>query len=407
MIFPDSKRTSGPAIERHKTVTDLRGITWNHSRAYPPLIATAQRFEELNPEVRIRWEKRSLHEFGHAGVVELSNTFDLLIVDHPWAGHALAHRALVPLGDRIDADLLADLRLNSVGASFSAYQYSGDLFALPIDVAAPAACYRPDLLNPMDVPRSWEQLLDLAREGRVIISGFHVDLLLHLVMIAATIDAANLFCHDSDQWAPPDVAARSVDLLRELCALIPDDCFARNPIATFEFMSREPLPKAGACYCPFAYIYSNYARRRFAANLLRFTNLVVFEDRGMLRSVLGGAGIALSPRCKHADIALRYMEYCTSADVQCGIYLEAGGQPAHRQAWIDSRANDLTNGFFRDTLASVENAYVRPRYDGFVNWQEGAGNALLELLRGSQSPKNTLARLDELFRQSGPQNALL
>ena len=56
----------------------LRGITWNHSRALPPLVASAQRFEEYHPNVRIVWEKRSLHEFGHASLAELAKVFDLL-----------------------------------------------------------------------------------------------------------------------------------------------------------------------------------------------------------------------------------------------------------------------------------------------------------------------------------------
>jgi multiple sugar transport system substrate-binding protein len=66
----------------------LRGITWNHSRALPPLVATAQRFEEQHPGVRIQWEKRSLHEFGHADLATLAHTFDLLVIDHPMVGDA-------------------------------------------------------------------------------------------------------------------------------------------------------------------------------------------------------------------------------------------------------------------------------------------------------------------------------
>lgn len=30
----------------------LRGITWNYSRALPPLVAAAQRFEEQHPQIR-------------------------------------------------------------------------------------------------------------------------------------------------------------------------------------------------------------------------------------------------------------------------------------------------------------------------------------------------------------------
>jgi multiple sugar transport system substrate-binding protein len=44
----------------------LTGIAWDHSRAFPPLVATAQRYEETHPGIRIDWQKRTLDEFGHA-----------------------------------------------------------------------------------------------------------------------------------------------------------------------------------------------------------------------------------------------------------------------------------------------------------------------------------------------------
>jgi len=48
--------------------TLLRGITWNHSRGFVSVVATAQRFSEMRPEVEIRWEKRSLQEFADAPI---------------------------------------------------------------------------------------------------------------------------------------------------------------------------------------------------------------------------------------------------------------------------------------------------------------------------------------------------
>ncbi|MGH8024221.1 MAG: carbohydrate ABC transporter substrate-binding protein, partial [Limisphaerales bacterium] len=59
----------------------LSGIAWDHSRAFPPLVATAQRFEELHPPTRIRWEKRTLDEFGHMSIDELAPKFDLIVID--------------------------------------------------------------------------------------------------------------------------------------------------------------------------------------------------------------------------------------------------------------------------------------------------------------------------------------
>ena len=39
---------------------ELHGMTWDHSRGYPCMVAVSQRYEELHPHVKIHWEKRSL-----------------------------------------------------------------------------------------------------------------------------------------------------------------------------------------------------------------------------------------------------------------------------------------------------------------------------------------------------------
>ncbi len=52
------------------TKTHLRGITWNHSRGYVSVVATAQRFCELHPQVAISWDKRSLQEFARRAYPE-------------------------------------------------------------------------------------------------------------------------------------------------------------------------------------------------------------------------------------------------------------------------------------------------------------------------------------------------
>ncbi len=64
----------------------LTGIAWDHSRAFPPLVATAQRYEEMHPGIRVHWQKRTLDEFGHKPIDQLVRHFDLVVIDHPWAG---------------------------------------------------------------------------------------------------------------------------------------------------------------------------------------------------------------------------------------------------------------------------------------------------------------------------------
>ena len=45
-------------------MTKLKGMTWDHSRGYDPMIATSKVFaKKYNNEVSIEWDKRSLQAF--------------------------------------------------------------------------------------------------------------------------------------------------------------------------------------------------------------------------------------------------------------------------------------------------------------------------------------------------------
>jgi multiple sugar transport system substrate-binding protein len=89
------------------------------------MVATAQRFLEMNPSVEVRWEKRSLQEFADYPVEKLVETFDLLVIDHPFSGYAAAHRVLLPLEEHFSNDFLAEQASESVGRSHKSYYYGG------------------------------------------------------------------------------------------------------------------------------------------------------------------------------------------------------------------------------------------------------------------------------------------
>jgi multiple sugar transport system substrate-binding protein len=73
-------------VSRSLKVTELRGITWEHSRGFDPKVATAREYERLHPNVRITWEQRSLQEFASGPVDDLAGRFDLVVIDHPHMG---------------------------------------------------------------------------------------------------------------------------------------------------------------------------------------------------------------------------------------------------------------------------------------------------------------------------------
>lgn len=373
----------------------LSGITWNHTRGFVPVVAAAQRFMDEHPQVTIEWQKRSLKDFGDFPIQKLAEHFDLLIIDHPFAGYAAAHPTLVPLDEHLPADYLADQAASSVGVSYPSYIEGGHLWALPVDAATPISGYRPDLLerHEAEIPETWEALIALARRGLVAVPAAAVDTLMNLYMLCVALGEEPFQGHDA--IASDTTAIGALELLGELVSAAGPENIDRNPIRTWEALTRTDR----YVYCPFAYGYSNYGRADFTGKRLRFGGLVSLNGT-RLRSTLGGTGLAISSRCADVETAVAYVAYCASPGCQTGLYTLSGGQPGHRAAWLDEGNNTLTNGFFRDTLATLDEAYLRPRYDGYIPFQDHAGDVVRDFLRDGGEERATLNRINELYRAS-------
>lgn len=378
-----------------KPVT-LRGITWNHSRALPPLAACAQRFEELHPGVEVSWRKRTLHQFGHSALKPLCRRYDLLIIDHPMLGDAHRDGLLLELDGILPGELLEELEQNSVGASFASYRYEGRLYALPVDAAAPAASYRPDLMARAgrQLPRTWADLLSLASSGLVVMPGFHADVFLNLM--ALCVSRGSAVPYSDSELFQSGIAGAALEQFRELALRLPSCVWDLNPTALYELMAASD----NYAYCPFAFTYSNYSRRDFAKNLLLFTNPVMLDEATPVRTILGGTGIAISRSCPHPELAAEFAAFVSAAKQQRSIYALSGGQPGHRSAWLDSTLNSITHGFFENTLDCMDRAHVRPRYPGYIALQGSAGPLVVDYLRHGGATAPVLDRIDALYRRS-------
>lgn len=369
----------------------LTGITWDHTRGFLPMVATAQRFSELHPGAEIAWRKRSLKAFGDQSLEELAPQFDLLVIDHPFIGLAAARGLLLPLDQHLSAAFLADQEANSVGGSYASYVWDGHLWALPIDAATPVSAWRPDLLD--RPPETWGELLTLARRGLVAVPAVKIDSLMHLYMLCIAHGEEPFQSHE--QVVSPEVGEAALELLRELLSLCDSACLQRNPIQTYELLTSTDE----VAFCPFGYGYSNYARSGYARHQLQFGGLVRFGER-TLRSTLGGTGLAISARCNHPEQALAYAQFVAAPATQRGLYLQAGGQPGHRTVWRDQAADALCGGFFGATLATLDDAFVRPRYAGYDAFQDHAADLVHAFLREGSESKDVIARMNRLYRES-------
>ena len=367
----------------------LRGITWNHSRGFVSVVATAQRFSEVYPEVEIVWEKRSLQEFADAPIEGLAEEFDLLVIDHPWAGFAAFSRVLLPLQDLIPAEFLRDQAAHSVGHSHTSYIFGDSQCALAIDAATPVASYRPDLLEKYELekPQTWRDLLSLARQGRVVMPGIPIDTLMNFYMLCATQGEPPFV---DDEWAvSDDMSVQALEQLRELASQCPKEIFDWNPIAVYEALSR----RDDFVYCPFAYGYSNYSRTGYSENVLIFDDMVDIEGHGRCRTTLGGTGLAISSGCQALDIARDYAMFTASAAIQRTLFFDNGGQPGHRSAWLDAEVNRRSNNYFLNTLPALDRAYLRPRFPGYLHFQDQAGAPIRQYCMEGGDARQVLSEL--------------
>lgn len=373
----------------------LKGITWNHTRGLLPMVATSQRFTELNPDVEISWEKRSLQEFADASIEDLAKRFDLLVIDHPWTGFGAHTNAILPLSDYLSPEYIKDQETNTVGSSYGSYVFSNKLWALPIDAATPVASARLDILEKqgLKVPQTYDDLLALAKKGLVAFAGIPVDVLMSFYMYCCSLGEAPF--QSQEKVISVETGTKALQLFRELAQLIDPANFNRNPIQVYEAM----VNSDEIAYCPFAYGYSNYSRMGYGENLLHFYDLVKLNNQPMISS-LGGTGLAVSSFSQHIPEAIKYAEFTGSSQVQQNIFADNGGQPGHLQAWKSDRINGITHDYFKNTLPALERAFLRPRYAGHMYFQDHAGDVVRDYLINGGNEESVLAELDALYVKS-------
>lgn len=360
------------------------------------MIATAQRFSELHPGVEITWEKRSLQQFADFSIEELALRFDLLVIDHPWAGFAAKKKSIVPLDDVLPKEFLSNQHQNSVGHSYESYSYDGHQWALPIDAATPVAASRADLLEKAraDLPHNFDQLLSLADKGLVAFAGISIDVLMSFYMFCSSLGEDP--CQQEGQIVSESVGINALKMFRELASRIDTANFHRNPIQIYEAMTQEDE----IAYCPFAYGYSNYSRNGYAPKLLHFHDMISLDGTSNMRSTLGGTGLAISANCSHLAIAADYARYVASEECQSSLYFANGGQPGHLSAWLNPEANRQTNNYFSKTLPALQRAFLRPRYFGHMYFQDHAGDIVRHYLMDGGNEKSVLHKMNVLYLES-------
>ena len=375
----------------------LRGITWEHTRGYAPLVATAKTYTEFHPEVSVGWEFRSYKSFGEEPLEAFADRYDLIVFDHPFTGEAAARGTLLPLDEHLPAEFLADQKTQSVGHSFASYTHAGHQVGLAIDAAVQLAVWRSDLLAAAGrtVPRTWGEAIALGEEtGRVRVPLAPMGAMGTLFSRCAGLGEPAAL--SPERFVSRDTGARALDTLARLFRLSGPESLGLGAVRLLTRLATTDE----LLYAPCQYGYNNFARDGVAPFRLSFGPIPQFDPARRGGANLGGAGIGIFAASPHRAAALDYLQWIVGATVQRTLYTHSGGQPGHRGAWLDDANNQITHRFFRDTLPEHDAAYCRPVHPGFPVFQSAGGQLLHCFLRGETPTLEVLSLFESLYRAS-------
>ncbi len=365
-ILPRAKWESETTVSKGV----LRGRTWDHPRGFDSLIACGDLIEERFG-VGVQWSARTLLQYGDQHVREFAPDHDLLVIDYPHVPDGVEDGSLLAFEDFVDRDTLGQLRRESAGPSHDSYVYRGKTWGLALDGATHVSVYRPDRID--GVPPFWDEVFKDARQSRILWGYKPVDAFSTFATVMAQKGQPIMA---TAPFIERDTASEVIEMLIELAGLVPDWCATANPIDVLEYLSGND----DYDYAINLYGYTNYSRPGFRKYLLTFDDVVSFDGRAT-GSQLGGAGIGVSSATKDPELAFAVAVYLASPEAQNGPYTERGGQPGNLRAWLSPRMNALTGNFFRNTLRSMEGAWVRPPLPGWPDFQFSVSQVLNRVFR--------------------------
>jgi multiple sugar transport system substrate-binding protein len=215
-----------------------------------------------------------------------------------------------------------------------------------------------------------------------------------MTLFTLCANLGNPFADRPSDADPVDRAtfAGSLELMRRLLAFAPASCLDWNSIDLHEAMAeRDDL-----VFCPAVYCYATYAEAD-RARPLRFHDLP--GPAGHRGSTIGGTGLGISVHCPHPEAALVYTRHLALQSTQ-NAFARHHGQPAHAGCWDDPDIDARFAGTFAATRPTIEAAWVRPRYHGYLRFQAEGGDLVEAHLRGAMTETALFDALCRSWRSS-------
>ena len=379
----------------------LLGMTWDHPRGFDSIVAATEAYHMHASDCHITWHKRSLKDFGDFPIERLIEKYDMIMIDHPFVGEAQEKKLLHPLESILPAEFMSSQNQAHIGPTFESYSYGGEQWALPVDAATQVGAYNPKLISLGSLPINWTEYTEMMAKTsfatKVLWPLCETDTWCSFLTIAAQLGSDPGKSVFSAGGLTSDLAVEALTILRELTKSVMDDCWKMNPINTLELMSRKGSEFA---FSPLLFGYNNYSRPEGDAQRIEFCNALSVKQEKPV-ALLGGVGLAVSSKSQHHKILSDYLRFIMQEQIISGAYFDSGGQPSTSSVWMSKDINRRTAGFFSNTIASMERAFVRPRVAGFNIFQEKAARFLhSKLAKKGSSEASIVDSLNGIYKES-------
>lgn len=374
-----------------------QGLTWDHPRGYNALAAAALARRNTD-DIDISWDKQPLEGFEAHPIADLCARYDIVVMDHPHVGEAFDARCLQPLEQIFDGDTLSRIASGSIGPSFESYRFAGRHWALPLDAATQVMARRPDLMEGAAVPQTWDEVASLSRSsGKVALCLAGPHAICSFMSMAAAFGDPPAET-DPDVFVSRNIGAKVYELMAVLAERSPASVRDLNPIGILAHMARQD----DVLFCPLIYGYVNYSSRAANGHRIAFEDAPRVSPGGRPGSTLGGTGIGISARCEVTPNLKRHLLWLMGAQAQTSFFPTHDGQPSLRQAWHDRSVNDLWGDFYSSTAETLEQAYVRPRHNGYIAFQTAASAFLRDAFGKDMATGKVLDDLQKLYERHRP-----
>jgi multiple sugar transport system substrate-binding protein len=366
----------------------VAALTWDHPRGKNPLIA-ASKSAALDHGLEIEWSTHSLEDFEQHPIGMLAEKYDVIVLDHPHIGDAIASGRFRSMDSVFSDAFLTGVRARSVGPSSSSYDVSGTLWALPLDAATQVAVHRAE--GDFAAPHLWLDVVDLAKKGRVALSlaGPHAFLSFASMCVSMGEEPAQ---GTTPQFISKETGLLVLAIMESITKHQLPESFGWNPITLLERLAGG----APIDYVPLVYGYVNFAQTT-VSHPLTFVDAPIAEKLGRHGSTLGGTGLAVTTRSTPSPQLIAHLEWLLSDAAQSGFIPEHDGQPAMKAGWESPFLNAQTGNFYQGTRATMDDAWIRPRFPGFTPFQAEASALIREFLQGHRQAQETVESLNSCY----------